>query len=507
MSVVQRALKRSRALLTPSQQHSHPLLSVCSYAAFAQHHLPRTSPPVRRSLPPPCPSHPVRCLSTSRAEKSAAYQRRSYQDRVRVQVTGGVGGNGCSSFARTMKGIGAPNGGSGGPGGDVLIQCADDSSARGLSLSSYHIKAGNGGNGTSDSRTGRRGDDTILAVPAGTIVSRITHRDPTTLELHTQHLVDLHTAGQRIKVAAGGEGGYGNRALVTGYRTNNRFSSAGQVGDSNWLLLQLRTIADVGLVGMPNAGKSSLLAALTNAEPKIAAYPFTTLHPQVGVVNLPSPTATPDAAAPPTDSFTMADLPGLIEDAHLDVGLGHAFLQHLHRCSVLLYVLDCSPLPAAQSQRDPSTDFLALRRELRMYDERLCSKPWLVFANQMDRRPATARKQFNRLQQVVASELSLSHAQQAVEDVLVGGSCLKRQGLDELVQRVWQLKARQALEDERERVEMEERMRVQRQVEARAASVRQQESNERQRKYDGLMAKRRKGKRMTAIPNNDEQAV
>ena len=420
-----------------------------------------------------------------------------------MQISGGHGGNGCSSFARTWKGIGAPNGGSGGRGGDVIVQCADDSSARGLSLSTYHIKAGNGSNGTSDSRTGRKGEDAVLTVPAGTIVSRITHRDPTTLTLHTQHIVDLHTAGQRITLAEGGEGGYGNRALVTGYRTNNRFSSLGQPGSSSWLMLQLRTIADVGLVGMPNAGKSSLLAALTNAEPKIAAYPFTTLRPQVGVVELGSADVSMVGGAS-MDTFTMADLPGLIEDAHLDVGLGHAFLQHLHRCSVLLYVLDCSPLPA--TARDPSSDFLSLRRELRMYDERLLGKPWLVFANQMDRRPASARKQYQRLREVVESELQLEGQHTlAVDDVMVGGSCLKRDGLDELVQKVWRARVRKGEEEERERAEAEEKIAAQRAVEEQRGQARREEVAERQRKYDGLMAGRRRGKRMTAMPSSNEQ--
>ena len=417
-----------------------------------------------------------------------------------MQVTGGNGGNGCSSFARTWKGIGAPNGGSGGRGGDVILQCADDGSSRGLSLSSYHIKGGNGTNGTSDSRSGRKGDDAILTVPAGTIVSRITHRDPTTLALHTQHVVDLQTPGQRITMAQGGEAGYGNRALVTGYRTNNRFSSLGQPGSSSWLLLQLRTIADIGLVGMPNAGKSSLLAALTNAEPKIAAYPFTTLRPQVGVVEVGAADVPAGSAA--METFTMADLPGLIEDAHLDVGLGHAFLQHLHRCSVLLYVLDCSPLPA--TSRDPSTDFLSLRRELRVYDERLLGKPWLVFANQMDRRPASARKQFQRLCEVVASELMLEGQHTtSVDDVMVGGSCLRRDGLDELVQKVWRAKVRKAEKEERERVEAEEKIAAQRVVGEQQAQARQREADERQRKYDGVMAGRRKGKRMTATQKNE----
>ena len=420
-----------------------------------------------------------------------------------MQVTGGNGGDGCSSFARTWKGIGAPNGGSGGSGGDVILQCADDGSSRGLSLSSYHIKGGHGSNGTSDSRSGRKGDDAVLTVPAGTIVSRITHRDPDTLALHTQHVLDMHTPGQRCTLAEGGEGGYGNRALVTGYRTNNRFSSSGQPGSSSWLLLQLRTIADVGLVGMPNAGKSSLLAALTNAEPKVAAYPFTTLRPQVGVVEVQAAAGVPVGGAA-METFTMADLPGLIEDAHLDAGLGHAFLQHLHRTAVLLFVLDCSPLPA--EERNPSTDFVALRRELRLYDARLLAKPWLVFANQMDRRPAAARKQYKRLREVVESELHMDgqHAV-AVDDVLLGGSCLKREGLEQLVHRVWLAKVRKGEQDERERVEAEERIAAQRVVDEQRARERQQEEEGRQRKYHEFKNNRRKGKRMTAMQKDGEE--
>ena len=370
---------------------------------------------------------------------------------MRIQVSGGRGGNGCSSFARTYRGIGAPNGGSGGAGGSVYVECGDDS-ARGFSFSTFHFRGQPGAHGTSDLR-GRTGADITVIVPRGTLVSRIVSRDPDTLELRTELIADLHTTGQRALVARGGDGGWGNRAFVTGYRSNNRFSSRGSEGDSVRLLLELRTIADVGLVGFPNAGKSALLRALSNAQPKVADYPFTTLQPQVGVVDVGAlrqrraaeDAAEEEALAPDAstamDAFTMADLPGLIDDAHLDVGLGHSFLQHLQRCPLLLYVIDVSGAhsqSAEGSTRDPCDDFVALRRELRLYDAALLARPWLVFANQTDRRKREAKRHLRRLTQVVEAELELEGGGRGMG--VLSGSCVTGEGLDALVRRLWQAK-------------------------------------------------------------------
>ena len=383
---------------------------------------------------------------------------------MRIQVTGGKGGSGCASFARSFKGVGAPNGGNGGRGGDVFV-LASRASSPSFSFTSFHFRAAHGRHGTSDNQVGRRGEDAEVVVPVGTVVWRIVSRDEETGALRTELLADMAQEGQRLLVARGGDGGCGNRAFATGHRSNSRFSSRGGEGDSVWLLLELRLIADVGLVGMPNAGKSSLLAAVSNAQPKIANYPFTTLQPQVGVVEVSAAAGlasrqqaadtAPDGRSA-MDVFTMADLPGLVDDAHLDVGLGHSFLQHLHRCPLLLFVIDVS----SHSQRDPCEDFLALRRELRLYDPRLLLKPWTVFANQMDRdKKRDSSRQLQRLRQAVQQErdrereesrqagaVEAEELRQQDEDgaeaMTLGGSCLTGEGVGALVRRLWDLRVR-----------------------------------------------------------------
>ena len=421
-----------------------------------------------------------------------------------MQVTGGRGGNGCSSFARTFKGIGAPNGGNGGRGGDVFVQCSDDSSS-GYSFSSFHFKGTQGQPGQSDNKGGKKGADVVVSVPRGTVVSRITGRDPDTLELGVELVADLEEAGSRVLVAKGGEGGWGNRAFVTGYRTNNRFSSSGSEGESAWLLLELRLIADVGLVGFPNAGKSSLLDRVSNAQPKIASYPFTTLQPQVGVVEVAGRHRRAGEgddegeegmmevdASTAMNAFSMADLPGLIDDAHLDVGLGHSFLQHLQRCPLLLYVIDVSGAPAEPpaSARDPCDDFVSLRRELRLYDEALLQKPWLVFANQMDRRKREAKKNLKRLVEVVQAEVEMEGgAGQEGEGGgrVLAGSCVTGEGVDALVSRLWEAKRRVDEVKAREKVEAERRLQVER---VQAEVQRQRDREERQRRYEQFQQRR-----------------
>ncbi len=375
-----------------------------------------------------------------------------FHDRVRLQVTGGHGGNGCSSFARTDKGKGAPDGGNGGKGGSVYLETSSD--LHQYSFSSFHLRGQPGKPGSSDQQHGPAGQDHIALIPPGTIVREIIGRDPETDELVFRHVADLNSGGLRLKVAEGGIGGFGNRVFKTDYRQNNRFSTNGGPGDSRWIQLELKTIADIGLIGFPNAGKSSLLAALSAAKPKIANYPFTTIQPEVGTVELKryftesqlreievqlgsSSSPSSDMTSPRVpirfsiyDQLTVADLPGLIEGAHQNIGLGHAFLKHIERCSVLLFVLDCSieyddlshtrlhspsqSLSEIQTQRrDPVRDFLTLQEELIRYNPALLQqKPILIFANKQDERPALYRRNVERLQRLLELSRSIPQLEQ-----------------------------------------------------------------------------------------------
>jgi GTP-binding protein len=339
-----------------------------------------------------------------------------FHDRVRLQVSGGRGGNGCSSYARTDKGKGAPDGGNGGQGGAVYLETSSD--LHQYTFSAFHLKGEAGHPGSSDQQNGSAGADHIALIPPGTIVREIIGRSPDTEDLVFRHVADLNKGGLRIKVAEGGVGGYGNRVFKTDYRHNNRFSTSGQPGATRWLQLELKTIADIGLIGFPNAGKSSLLAALSSAKPKIANYPFTTIQPEIGSIELQKHLKPNEfqelinkekvrlignnkgGLAPFSvyDQLSMADLPGLIEGAHRNVGLGHAFLKHIERCSVLLFVIDCSMEfddlqkispsavePFQYEYRDPVKDFLTLQEEIIRYNsDILTQKPIAIFANKCD---------------------------------------------------------------------------------------------------------------------------
>jgi GTPase len=290
-------------------------------------------------------------------------------DEARIEVIGGRGGNGCASFRRE-KFIpkGGPDGGDGGRGGSVWVVA--DRNVNTLIDYRYARRhaAKNGEHGRGGDCYGAAGDDIELRVPVGTVI--------TDEESGTQ-LADLAADGQRTLLAKGGEGGLGNLHFKSSTNRAPRQKTPGQAGEHRFLRLELKVLADVGLLGLPNAGKSTLIAAVSNARPKIADYPFTTLHPNLGVVRLEA-----------GRGFVIADIPGLIEGAAEGAGLGHQFLRHLARTRLLLHVIDVQPL---EPDADPVRDARALVAELKRYDSRLHRKPrWLVF-NKIDLIPAAER--------------------------------------------------------------------------------------------------------------------
>jgi GTPase len=280
-------------------------------------------------------------------------------DRTRIHVQAGAGGDGCLSFRREAHvPKGGPDGGDGGRGGDVVLVC--DDSLR--DLESFrrrsHFKAGRGGHGEGALRHGADGSLLELAVPPGTEV--VVESDG------TRH--DLLAAGQRAVVARGGPGGRGNKRFAGPTHQTPRFAERGLAGGETWLALQLKLLADVGLIGLPNAGKSSLLARLTRAHPKIAAYPFTTLSPALGTL------------ATETRQLVIADIPGLIEGASGGAGLGHEFLAHVERTRLLVHVLDLAPLDGS----DPVDNYATVQRELAAHDSRLAGLPLVLALSKAD---------------------------------------------------------------------------------------------------------------------------
>jgi len=290
-------------------------------------------------------------------------------DEARIEVIGGHGGDGCASFRRE-KFIpkGGPDGGDGGQGGSVWA--AADRNINTLIDYRYARKhcARNGEHGRGADCFGAGGDDIELRVPVGTVITDDETGAP---------VADLAAHAQRALLARGGRGGLGNLHFKSSTNRAPRQRTLGEPGEHRWLRLELRVLADVGLLGMPNAGKSTLIAAVSNARPKIADYPFTTLHPHLGMVRLA-----------PEAGFVIADVPGLIEGAAEGVGLGHQFLRHLSRTRLLLHVVDAAPL---DSSIDPVKGIRALASELKKYDPQLARKPrWLVL-NKVDLVPVAER--------------------------------------------------------------------------------------------------------------------
>src|SRR5437870_3949269 len=289
-----------------------------------------------------------------------------FVDEVDIHVAAGSGGRGCLAFRREkFVPRGGPSGGDGGHGGSVFVVASPHTNT--LINYRFHpeFSAERGEHGMGSDRTGHSGADLELAVPLGTIVYEKTGD----LEQPYRLLADLAHEGQRVLVAKGGRGGMGNARFATSTNRAPRKVQPGEAGEVKDLRLELKLLADVGLVGFPNAGKSTLIARVSAARPKIADYPFTTLTPNLGVVGLSG-----------DRSFVVADVPGLIEGAHRGAGLGHQFLRHLERTKVLVHLVDVS----GASGRDPVSDLETVRHELELFQPTLAAKPQIVAANMMD---------------------------------------------------------------------------------------------------------------------------
>jgi len=317
-----------------------------------------------------------------------------FVDRIKVFAQAGKGGRGSVSFRREkFVPKGGPDGGDGGHGGDVVLRA--ERHVDNLANLFYEpiIKAKDGGHGKGKKMAGRAGANKIVKVPVGTIVWRAEDEKFSTsnadksragaqqrtpgsdqsairaLQSEMDLIVDLVRDGEEFVLCRGGAGGKGNVHFKSSRNRAPRQYTDGEEGEQGYFLLELRTIAEAGLVGYPNAGKSTLLRKLSAARPKVAAYPFTTLHPVVGVMELPG-----------YRHATIADIPGLIEGAHRGVGLGHEFLRHITRCPILIFVIDV----AGSEGRSPVEDLQNLRKEIDLYDPMLSSRPWLIVANKMD---------------------------------------------------------------------------------------------------------------------------
>jgi GTP-binding protein len=289
-------------------------------------------------------------------------------DQARIFVKAGNGGHGLASFRREkFVPLGGPDGGDGGSGGHVFLEVSRRLNTLLPFKYEQRFQAQPGGNGQRAKRHGKQGADKVIAVPPGTVVLDDETGEP---------FADLLTPGERLRVARGGRGGLGNPHFATATHQAPRLAEKGEPGEERWLRLELKLIADVGLVGYPNAGKSTLISAISAARPKIAAYPFTTLEPNLGVVEVDD------------ETFVVADIPGLIEGAHRGVGLGDEFLRHVERTRVLIHVLDAS----GQEDRDPLDDYRVIRRELEAYKPDLASLPTVAALNKMDLPEARANR-------------------------------------------------------------------------------------------------------------------
>lgn len=321
-----------------------------------------------------------------------------FVDEVTVSVQAGEGGRGCVSFRREKYvPRGGPDGGDGGRGGDIYLESTERKQTL-LDFRYRHLfKAPNGVHGRGKNQHGRNGEDLVMEVPVGTLV-----KNPETGEV----LADLIQPGDRWLAAAGGRGGHGNARFATATRQVPRFAEDGQPGESRELRLELKLLADVGLVGLPNAGKSTLISAVSAARPKIADYPFTTLVPNLGVVAYKD--------APP---FVMADIPGLIAGAHIGAGLGTRFLKHIERTRVLVHVVDLASI----NREDPLAPYRQIEHELQQHNSDLVLKDHIIALNKTDLVASP-----DDLESVTAAYRGLGHP-------VVRISAMRREGLEELL--------------------------------------------------------------------------
>jgi GTP-binding protein len=328
----------------------------------------------------------------------------AFVDEAKFYVKAGDGGNGCVSFRREkFVPRGGPDGGDGGRGGSVHLEA----SSRLTSLLDFkyrsHFKAENGRSGQGSQRHGRKGEDRVVLVPRGSVI-----KDGETGEVLTELLRD----GERFTVAHGGLGGNGNVHYATSQNRAPRQASKGKLGEERWLRIELKLLADIGLVGLPNAGKSTLLSRLSAANPKVAPYPFTTLEPQLGVLHFPE-----------RDPCVIADIPGLVEGAHAGIGLGHKFLRHIERTRILLHVVDGS----GGDGGDALAAYRTLAAELQLYSQELADRHQLVLLNKIDLLDAAeVKKQRQRLRRASGHEV-------------LAASALTGQGLAELVARLGEI--------------------------------------------------------------------
>lgn len=323
-----------------------------------------------------------------------------FVDEVEIIAIAGSGGNGCIAFRRE-KYIpkGGPYGGDGGDGGSVYILADPQFNTLQHLAGHHHWRAERGGHGEGKNCHGKNGEDIIIPVPPGTIVRDADHQFV---------LKDLAQPGDRICVARGGKGGRGNSRFKTSINQAPRIAEPGTPGEERTLSLELKLIADVGLVGMPNAGKSTLLSRTTQARPKIADYPFTTLTPHLGIVELPG-----------FRRFVMADIPGLIEGAHEGAGLGDAFLRHIERTRLLVHLVDLMPMDG-----DPTEHYRVIRKELEQYSPILAGKPEILVANKTD---------------LTGSQEKLQEFRERLGADIIGISAVTGEGLGPLSEKIWKV--------------------------------------------------------------------
>jgi len=323
-----------------------------------------------------------------------------FVDEAEIHIKAGDGGNGCVSFRREkFVPKGGPNGGDGGDGGDVYFETIEGKDTLLDFAGRHHWRAENGKPGEGSNKSGLAGQDLVIPVPPGTLIY------DTDLDLLIK---DLNELGMKVLVCRGGKGGKGNKSFATSTNQAPREFEPGQPGQTRNLRLELKLIADVGLVGMPNAGKSTLLSRSSAARPKIAPYPFTTLEPVLGIVELPG-----------FRRFLMADIPGLIEGASQGAGLGHDFLRHIERTRIVVHILDIMPL----DDSDPVANYHAIRKELAQHSEVLAQKDEVVVANKIDLDPDGSR---------------LKDLQDRLDRDVVPISAATGQGVRELSELLWQ---------------------------------------------------------------------